>query len=370
MDGVPESNTGATEALRQAEATLADAEQEEARKVAELRLCPHCQGEFAVLEMNCGSFVCGRDYHRNNLHGNVHGCGQVFNLNHAPRYTRNEAILEPLRTRINTVRARLVRSQRGAAKWNKAMAFFAPSMLQYGMNGSPGTTILPYSEMISSNEDTSDSARLIRIIWESTPLSECVNLLPTLIEVSALKESSTTKLSTPKFFLCLSVLPLGTRNVPLFGNKGVCFLHKLGDLMQIKLLSKRFDPVRVKYLLALWDRARFGVNAVLSQSNFTVMWEREEVRVPFRTIEDAKLVTILSEGSHPTEANDFLFLIIAEIIQAYNNFAVKLAESRGGIETMGDLKELQPRFLIHGFGTALKLATPVTKENLNAIAEA
>lgn len=52
--------------LRQAEVALMDAKADEQWKIENQRSCPHCRQIFAVSEVNCGRFMCGRDFHLNN----------------------------------------------------------------------------------------------------------------------------------------------------------------------------------------------------------------------------------------------------------------------------------------------------------------
>jgi hypothetical protein len=147
----------------------------------------------------------------------------------------------------------------------------------------------------------------------------------------------------------------------------------MGELMKKERLQERFDSARVHHILALWERVRVGLNTILAETDHKVHWQCEEVSIPFDKVENAQLVYLLSEGLHPTDGNDFLFLVINEAVELYNNFAEKLAVFSGAAEEGGDAntKELQPRFIIRGYGGAVKVGAvaPLSKEELHWVAE-
>jgi hypothetical protein len=147
----------------------------------------------------------------------------------------------------------------------------------------------------------------------------------------------------------------------------------MGELMKKERLLERFDSARVHHILALWERVRVGLNTILTETDQKVHWQCEEVSIPFEKVENAQLAFLLSEGLHPTDGNDFLFLMINEAIELYNNFAEKLAAfsvatSEGGD---GSTEELQPKFIIRGYGGAVKVGAvvPLSKDELHWVAE-
>jgi hypothetical protein len=146
----------------------------------------------------------------------------------------------------------------------------------------------------------------------------------------------------------------------------------MGELMQKERLRERFDSARVHHILALWERVRVGLNTILVETDQKVHWQCEEVSIPFDKVENAQLVSLLSEGLHPTE-HDFLFLVINEAVELYNNFAKKLAAFSGAADEVGDdsTEELQPRFIIRGYGGAVKVGAvaPLSKDELHWVAE-
>jgi hypothetical protein len=143
----------------------------------------------------------------------------------------------------------------------------------------------------------------------------------------------------------------------------------MGDLMKKECLQERFDSARVHHILALWDRILLGLNRLLVETQRKVHWECEEVSIPFDKVENAKLVFLLSEGSHPTDGNDFLFLVINETVSLYNNFAEKLANFT--TSNSDKTKMLHPRCIIRGYGGAAKVGAvmPLSKEDLTWVAE-
>lgn len=147
----------------------------------------------------------------------------------------------------------------------------------------------------------------------------------------------------------------------------------MGELMKKERLRERFDSARVHHILALWDRVRMGLNTFLADTNQKVHWQCEEVSIPFEKVEDAQLVFLLSEGLHPTDGNDFLFIVINEAVELYNNFAKKLDAFSGAADQGGDCitEELQPRFIIRGYGGAIKVGAvvPLSKDELHWVAE-
>lgn len=61
-NGIPTVRREIERSLTQVEERLRDAINEENRKAREFMLCPHCRQPFAILQQNCGEFICGRAY--------------------------------------------------------------------------------------------------------------------------------------------------------------------------------------------------------------------------------------------------------------------------------------------------------------------
>lgn len=121
------------------------------------------------------------------------------------------------------------------------------------------------------------------------------------------------------------------------------------NILHDRFLSERFDSTHVHHILEIWGRVKQGFNLYLSSMSQRTFWECEEVPIPFEDIEQASLIMLLSAASHPTEGeecNDYLFLIINDIIQKYNAFAMKL-NSLVATECEKP-RELNPKFLLRG----------------------
>ena len=141
--------------------------------------------------------------------------------------------------------------------------------------------------------------------------------------------------------------------------------------MNKEVLQKRFDSARVHHLLELWDRVSVGFDNFLVTNNQIVIFECEDVKIPFDKLQNAKLICILSDGPYPTE-NDFLFLVIHHIISTYNAFSEKLAPFCSiDSDTKRNRTTLSPKHIIRGFGGAIRIGSvaPLPVHSLNWVAE-
>lgn len=183
-EGIPTSRDGAIESLQQAEAALEEVTAQEKRNAADLRHCPHCRQTFIVAAVNCGQFVCGRDFHQMN---GQQGCRQGFALNDAPPYRPDEAILAPFRARIADVRSKLERCQHGEEVWESARSLSIPPLWHHAKMEYAGKSFLPCVQLLSATEDYCEEAsprQLVGVLWDATGIASRVLLLPDLIEVS------------------------------------------------------------------------------------------------------------------------------------------------------------------------------------------
>ena len=143
------------------------------------------------------------------------------------------------------------------------------------------------------------------------------------------------------------------------------------DLMRKEVLQDRFDSARVCHLLELWEQANAGFNDFLITNKQRVNFECEDVVIPFERLRDAKLIFLLSEGSHPTE-NDFLFLVILHIVSKYNSFTQKLSPFCTNVSDVIQKRPfLSPRCIKRGFSGAIRIGSiaPLPLHCLNWIAE-
>lgn len=127
---------------------------------------------------------------------------------------------------------------------------------------------------------------------------------------------------------------------------------EMEQLLQENILRRRFDPITTHHILDLWSRASDALNLLLEKGDRHIVWDCEDVDVPFTRANEASLMMMLSELRHPTDGNDFLFLFIHSIIQEYNSFALRLNEAmiplRASDTTQDGSRELHPRFLLRG----------------------
>lgn len=133
----------------------------------------------------------------------------------------------------------------------------------------------------------------------------------------------------------------------------------------------RFDTIRVNHLLQLWGRCVLGVDEILAKADQKVSWECGKVSVPFGTLQDASMMSLLSEGECPTDGNDFLFLILNETVNAYNSFAENLgAFSCEGSEPTPPVI-ISPKHCVRGLIGAVKVGAivPLTRQELGWMAE-
>jgi hypothetical protein len=122
---------------------------------------------------------------------------------------------------------------------------------------------------------------------------------------------------------------------------------KMSDIIRKEILIRRFDAIQSNYVVRLWERAAKGFNIILN-SQHQIFWNCEEVKMPFQNIEDASLLMFLSEGNHPTDGNDYLFLLIYHIINKSNLFSQRLHEFHKVINSDSIMPEVHPKFVIRG----------------------
>jgi hypothetical protein len=132
----------------------------------------------------------------------------------------------------------------------------------------------------------------------------------------------------------------------------------MGEIMDEERLRARFDA-DADHVLGLWQRTAAGLNSFLGRSDCTVLWECEEVKIPFHDVYEAPLIHLLSEGEHPTDGHDFLFLVINSISNRYATFVRTLSEyeADGDANSMDNL--LHPKFVVKGSYGAVALHNSV-----------
>ena len=133
---------------------------------------------------------------------------------------------------------------------------------------------------------------------------------------------------------------------------------KISEIMMDKMLLRRFDALTTNHILMIWKRTTDGFDSFLLSSGNQVFWECTEVQIPFQRIEDATLMMLMSEGDHPTDGHDYLFLVINDLVQRYNSLTRRLSVcsvmEHSDSETNQDL---HPNFLLHGSSGAVSVST-------------
>lgn len=182
--GLPLQMEEVAQSLKEAEDALAEAIAEENQKSRELRLCPHCRQQFTVLQRNCGTFVCGRDYHENGHAG--YGCGNTFQLDTAQYYVPDESLLAPLRIAVTTQQGRFREHEQAVSLWDTARDARLP-VTAFTVERDSHGSLLPCSSFLAEveAEEQSSIAPLVRTILEGSLRASHFALLPDIIEVMA-----------------------------------------------------------------------------------------------------------------------------------------------------------------------------------------
>ncbi len=129
--------------------------------------------------------------------------------------------------------------------------------------------------------------------------------------------------------------------------------------MNVEKLESRFGVANAAHIMSLWRRSAAAFNKCIKQSGYKVYWQCEEVEVPFHKVEDATMMDLLSEGDHPTEGHDYLFLIIHAIIDRYNTFVRWLVEYESDLESLSDTA-VHPKSIVRGSYGAVGVSAPVS----------
>ena len=127
----------------------------------------------------------------------------------------------------------------------------------------------------------------------------------------------------------------------------------MSDLMNRERLARRFDPIHTQHILSLWERIVIATEGLLKELDYKAAWGCTLIAIPFKRIEDACLVSLLSDGVDPTDGYDSLFLIINQIIDRYNTFLRQMLEiSKTEIPAAQDDYSIHPKFIMSGSGGA------------------
>lgn len=312
--GLPEARGEIEDALVRAEMELRDATQEEQRKMTEMRLCPHCDQPFEVLQRNCGQFVCGRaDSHTTPTNG-PNGCGTTFNDSQAPYYQRNEKLLQSLRKAVTDARENAQAYEKMSTKWDQLKMSKLP-LLSSHLAADKSTSFCPVS--ITTSAIGSDSNIIRHLIHNRTKVEQFL-MLPDLIELYIWLHS------TFQFIISASQATSLT----------------LGEVMDKTVLLRRFDQTHADHILNLYQRSKEQLASHLKNCNYEVNWDCETVSIPIQDFDETPLIMVLSAYEHPTDGYDYLFIIINQLILQFNQFIFNL-------HGLQDLETVTPKALLH-----------------------
>jgi hypothetical protein len=138
---------------------------------------------------------------------------------------------------------------------------------------------------------------------------------------------------------------------------------RMKDIMVPEKLCSRFDVDQANHIMGMWNRAAKGLNDILRRPEVKIFWDCQEIEFPFNDVEDAPLLALLSEGDHPTDGNDFLFLIINAISDRYNSFVRWIEEYESESRASDGVYSLHPKFVMRGsFGAVVMNELAVLSE--------
>ena len=327
--------------LNEAQAEVRDLERDIGQHRQAYRACPACRGLFAVDQLNCGQFYCGRDAHGVNGRPAIggrevqerYGCGQPFTLQTALPYDQSTqaeqdmAQIAVLRRNIEDHLRAFEEHNQGSDAWNRARNLQLPVISFFE------ESLFPHVDLVASlpaDISTNVANISINIKW--------VEQLPFLPDMISLYQF------LHRTFRCVATAD-------------ECINMPLSAVMDASLLRGRFGALETSHLLEIWERCVQGTNAFIQQNNGIVMVDCERVALPFDDLASVALMTVLSEGRSHIDGNDYLFLIIQELILRYNNL-VKSIEAIGDEGTPRD--ELHPKSLIRDTRSTLEVLGSVS----------
>jgi hypothetical protein len=134
----------------------------------------------------------------------------------------------------------------------------------------------------------------------------------------------------------------------------------MNDVVTKERLRSRFDLVHADHVERLWRRLKHGFDQLLESMDYKVHWQCQEIVFPFKKLEEARLIHLLSEYDDPSEGNDYLFLAINDIVDHYNTFIRHLSELElSNDQALSDVC-IHPKFVVSGNGGASRVcAVPV-----------
>ena len=254
--GLPELATSIDGDVSKAEKELRDVSIEEDVKAREMRLCPNCAQPFFVYQMNCGSFICGRAHTHTTPVNGLHGCGLQFYGANAPFYQIDEKRLEPLRLKVTEESLRLQRHGQMSRMWGR-LGSNLPCLSS--RLDSDDDHFYPISIAIKSIGSRSD---IVRNIVYSQKYVEAFLLIPDLVELYCWIQNT-------------------FRYIITFEQAEII---KLSNVMDVKVLSTRFDTMHSNHILMVYERVKDGLSKHLHACDYKVNWDWYVFITSFSTI--------------------------------------------------------------------------------------
>ena len=344
--------------LTNAQESLQKSQRDMERFRHEYRACPHCRGSFGVDQRNCGQFICGRDAHGINGHAAIggqavrdtHGCGRGFSIDQALPYIQSRQYTQEDLPALQRLREVLEEKENAFNEfntstelWRNAENFSIPYYSFDVHSQALNEAVFPKANLVDfvPQGENNPEMKLLLCILEKLPMLEHMSYLPDMIELYV--------------FVHKTFRHVLTRDMSMN--------VKIEDIMKEGLLTNRFGGIDASRIRAMWLHAAEGVNSFLNTNESTVRWNCQEIVVPFSDITDATLISILSEMEDP-ESHDYLFLIINELVQRYNNFAKSISSFLmydGSVE----MQEINPRTVVRGSKSAISvIGTVLSTESI------
>ena len=141
------------------------------------------------------------------------------------------------------------------------------------------------------------------------------------------------------------------------------------DIMTTEYLLERFGRDPADHILALWSRLKKSFNTFLKGGN-RVFWNCTEVNFTYDNLEEAPLITLLSEGPLPTAGDsvDFLFLVIHDLVSKYNSIVERYRVARD--QDTDETLSIEPELILPGSGGSvlIRLVPQLSGPELDALA--
>ena len=298
--GLPSNLQKLTESLSAAEEDYDALFKEEQKKSRTLRRCPGCEQLFEVHTMNCGTFTCGRDYH-GNIGVGGYGCNQTFQFTSALAYQLDQNRLSVALHKRDEERIKFSKYQAEVLLWEQLQQKTLPPMIcRLAPSINRTGSLIPCAFFSDTIQEEPHQYSILLYVVNNAQTILFFDLLPHLIEL----------------YLWLQTSFSGVLSIEDASNM------KMKNIMSDQNLKKNYDIATSTHLIWLWNRVKHGVDRLIA-SKMHIHWGCEEVLIPFPHIEEASLLSLISEKDEPTEDTDFLFLCINQLIETYNGFALK-----------------------------------------------